>query len=148
MLWNYKVLHICKALALSLHRHSTKQGRGNWWRFVPPDEKNSFATEKGPRETRSSRNIWLLNPNMRPQTNSYTSKCEEKNSIIFGNTNHKWTETAQPQQADSHRPRKSYQDFISLLQRKIFGPGSFQLKPLINEEWNGLKCGWKGSTSV
>ena len=27
MLLNYKMLYICKALALSLHRHSTKQGR-------------------------------------------------------------------------------------------------------------------------
>lgn len=43
---------------------------GSLWRFVPPDEKNGFATEKWPREMRSSRNVWLSNPNMRPQTNS------------------------------------------------------------------------------
>lgn len=79
---------------------------------------------------------------MRPQTDTLLN---EKKFIISGNTNHKCMETAQPQQAESHTPRKSYQDFISLLQRELFGPGSSQLKPLINEEWHGLKCSCTGS---
>lgn len=61
--------------------------------------------QKSDLEMRSSKRLAFKSQHETTDKQFKTSKWEGKNSVISGNTNHMWTETAQPRQADSRTPR-------------------------------------------
>lgn len=96
------------------HRHSNKQGRTTF--FFLTQWEHSLATEKRPREARSKGKHPALKSQLEP-TDKQIFTQEEKSSVHFWKYRPQRTERAQLLEAAVQTPRKSYQDFISLLQR-------------------------------
>lgn len=130
--------HTHKALTLSQHRYSKKQGRTFFFFFFKLlNEKIAWQRKSNLEKQKAGEASSFQIPAQ--ATNTQTSTEEEQNSVHHWENQPQCTEGAQSLQAALQTPRKSYQDFISLLQLKIFGPGSSPLKPLINGECNGLR---------